>query len=270
MSQAPPARNRRRRPPPRLATVTHIEPLAPYLTRISLSDPSLADWPTGDPTGHCKVFLPGDDDTEPALPTWGENGPVFDESRPRPTVRTYTPRRFDPDTNTLDIDFVLHDAGPASRWAAQASIGDRVAVAGVGRGYAIDPDATRFHLGGDAASIPAISVLLETLPQTANVDVTVELDAGHEPVELPSHPSATVQWRTRPADHEPGSELFDAFRNVTIGATERVWIATEAVAVRKIRKTLLDAGVPRTSLVTRGYWKTGEENHPDGDYAEDD
>ena len=31
-------------------------------------------------------------------------------------MRTYTPRRFDPDTLELDIEFVLHGDGVAATW----------------------------------------------------------------------------------------------------------------------------------------------------------
>ena len=49
-----------------------------------------------------------------------------------------------------------------------------------------------------------------------------------------------------------------------------VWIACEATAVRRIRGTLLAGrGVDPTTLVTRGYWRLGEQNHPDHDYGED-
>lgn len=252
-----------------MATVTQVEQLASYLVRVTLSDPSLEGWPTGDPTGHCKVFLPSEGEAEPALPSWGDTGPVFDETKPIPTIRTYTPRRFDPATNELDLDFVLHGSGPASRWAAQATVGQRVAVAGVGRGYVIDPTAPVFHLGGDETSIPAISVLLEQLPSTATVEVAIELHEGHEPVDLPDHPGATIRWLQSSADNEPGDALFELFAATTIGPDHRVWVATEAAAVRRIRRLLLDAGVPPDHLVTRGYWKLGEQNHRDGDYAED-
>lgn len=266
-NSAPP---RRRKPPPRMATVVRTEELSPYLTRITLSDPALEGWPAGDPTGHCKVMFPADGQDEPSLPVWSENGPVFDESQPRPIIRTLTPRRFDPATNELDIDFVIHDAGPASRWAAAARPGQRVAVAGVGRGYVIDPDAKVFHLGGDEAAIPALAVLLEHLDPSVTVNVFIELAEGHEPVSMPEHPGVTIRWIPRAPSREPGAELLDAFQSATISEQDRVWVATEAVAVRRIRRAVLDAGLPQAHLVTRGYWKAGEADHPDGDYAQDD
>jgi 2-keto-3-deoxy-L-rhamnonate aldolase RhmA len=44
----------------------------------------------------------------------------------------------------------------------------------------------------------------------------------------------------------------------------------EASAVRRIRGHLLtDRSLPRTQVTTRGYWSTGETNHPDHDFGED-
>ena len=41
--------------------------------------------------------------------------------------------------------------------------------------------------------------------------------------------------------------------------------------MRDIRRYLLaDRKVPRDSLVTRGYWRVGEQNHPDHDYGDDE
>jgi NADPH-dependent ferric siderophore reductase len=48
-------------------------------------------------------------------------------------------------------------------------------------------------------------------------------------------------------------------------------VACEAAAMRGIRKHFL-AGrrLPAGSLVTRGYWRLGEANHPDHDYGDDE
>ena len=47
-------------------------------------------------------------------------GSVSPTGEPRPVMRTFTPRRFEPETATLQVDFVLHGEGPASAWAQQA------------------------------------------------------------------------------------------------------------------------------------------------------
>lgn len=260
----------RRRPPQRRrASVTQVAALSDHLVRVTLGGPELEGWPTGAPTGHCKLFLPSGDEPAPVLPEWGDDGPVFEPGRPRPVVRTYTPRRFDPEALELDLDMVLHGSGPASRWAATAVPGRQVAVAGVGRGYEIDPAARSFHLVGDESAIAAISVLLEQLPQQATVVVAFELRHAEAEVRLPEHPRALIRWLVRREDQAPGAALVEHVARARTPKGTRVWAATEAGAVRTIRRELLARGVAPEHLVTRGYWKQGESDHPDGDYAQD-
>ena len=50
----------------------------------------------------------------------------------------------------------------------------------------------------------------------------------------------------------------------------RVWVACEAAAMRDIRRYFIrERDIPVVQLVTRGYWRAGEQNHPDHDYGED-
>ncbi len=72
---------------------------------------------------HVKLFLPAPGQDRPVLPRLGEGGPAYPDGAVRPTVRDYTPRRFDPQMSELAIEFVLHDDGPASTWAAPAPPG---------------------------------------------------------------------------------------------------------------------------------------------------
>src|SRR5262249_62433551 len=95
------------------------------------------------------------------------DGVVRAEAGPQPAVRTYTPRRFDEASGTLEIQFVLHGAGPASEWADRASVGDRLAVAGPGGRFSMDPAAERWWIAGDEGAIPAVGTLLEALPDSA-------------------------------------------------------------------------------------------------------
>jgi NADPH-dependent ferric siderophore reductase len=49
-----------------------------------------------------------------------------------------------------------------------------------------------------------------------------------------------------------------------------VYVACEAGAMRRIRRHLLtERGMNRDHVVTRGYWKQGATDHPDGDYGQD-
>lgn len=117
-----------------LGTVLKVQSVTPRMRRITLGGEQIAAFsraPAVDtPAAWVKLFLPT-----------GEG-------------RAYTLRSVDRQAGTLDIDLVLHgDAfnakhenstsagggGPASRWAAQARVGEQVAIAGPRSGFARRP-----------------------------------------------------------------------------------------------------------------------------------
>jgi NADPH-dependent ferric siderophore reductase len=265
-SEATPA-GARRRPAPRIVEVRSVEWLTTHFVRVTVGSNAMAGFALAGPACHVKIFLPAPGDDEPNLPVWGPDGPSFPDDTARPTVRTYTPRRFHPATNELDLELVVHGEGPASAWASSAQPGDRLAVAGPGRHYEIDQACGHYLLAGDDTAIPAIGTLLEALPPTAAVTVVVETSHPDATPELASHPGADVSWFAQAG--APGDALAGALAALALDPGTRVWAACEAAAVRRIRHHLLDGQrLPVDQVVTRGYWKIGEENHPDGDYGQ--
>jgi NADPH-dependent ferric siderophore reductase len=186
-------------------------------------------------------------------------------------MRTYTPRRYDPESNTLEVWFVLHGEGPAATWAAAAGPGDRAAIGGPGGRFAIDPVAAQWWIGGDESALPAIATLIEGLPETATATVHLEVAGAEAQVALPEHPGIKVTWHHRAsAGTGWGEELVAAVRESDLSPGTHVWVGCEAAAVRRIRGHLLNVRrLPRDHVTTRGYWRIGEANHPDHDYGED-
>jgi NADPH-dependent ferric siderophore reductase len=253
----------------RPVAVTAVEPIAPRMIRVSLTGDDLAGFEDMAPTQHLKLLFPAPGEDAPSLPESGPDGLRFPEGQPRPVIRTFTPRRFDPETATLQVDFVLHDEGPASAWARQAKVGQRLAVAGPGGRMALALGTGRWIVAGDESAIPAVATLLEALPADALAEVLLEVESGSDEIELDSAASVSVTWLPR----SPGSfgqALHDAVEGRDVSAAAGVWVACEAGAVRRLRRTLLsERQVDPAKLVTRGYWRLGEENHPDHDYGED-
>jgi NADPH-dependent ferric siderophore reductase len=223
------------------------------------------------PTSHLKVFLPAGGQTAPILPEYTPDGAVWAEDGPRPSVRTYTPRRFDAASGTLEIQFVLHGAGPASEWAERVRPGDQLAVAGPGGRFSMDPPAERWWIAGDESAIPAVGTLLEALPDSAAAEVHLEVAGPDDEIELASPAKTTITWHHRRTPDAWGTELDEAARGAAIADGTRVWVACEAAAMRGIRRYLIgERRLPASSLVTRGYWRLGDANHPDHDYGDDD
>lgn len=271
-STTTPTRTTTRRPPrPRVrqAQVVESTEVSPSMQRVVVAGHDLADFAITSPGGHIKVFLPpaghiGSHVPVPANPRDPQPG------EPRPIVRTYTPRWFDPATGHLAIDFAHHESGVATAWSRSVRVGDPIAVAGPGRGWEPDPDADWFLLGGDETAMPALIAIAAALPATAHATVVCEVPDLRDAQDMPSAAALEVRWRAR-GNAPGGSELEPALADA--GATTgsgRVWIAGEAGMVRRLRPHFLDdLGMARDHVTIRGYWKRGVANHPDHDYGDD-
>lgn len=265
MSDLPPAR---RRGPPRLVEVTRVQTLSPAMRRVTLTGSALADFPAHLPASYIKLIFPETGQNEPAALT---------PDGPRPTgMRTYTPLRFDAAALELDVDFVLHGEGPASTWATQASAGQKLLLMGPGPGYKLDLAVPGHLLIGDDSALPALETILASLPATSKVHVLIEAVNAQEERPLAGPPAMVVHWLYRGHDNTTAGQPLEAVLRAKPGwlmeqvAASRVYLACEAMAMRRIRALLMDElGFTRQQVVARGYWKLGSGNHPDHDYGED-
>jgi NADPH-dependent ferric siderophore reductase len=249
------ARVNRRPPPPFLvAEVAGREWLTPRLARVTLSGENLARLEGVQPASSVRVLLPGPDG-ELELPDWDGNKFVLRGGR-RPAIRTLTPRIHDREGQRLCVDVVVHGEGVAARWAATASTGTTAAVSGPARGYSIDVDARSVVLGGDETAVPAISQILEALPDDFDASVFVEV-AGSEMPPIPERTNVQVEW-LEPVSRGPGQALADRLGPVDLPETCRLWAAGEAAAMQRIRQQLFsEHNLPRAQATIRGYWKHG-------------
>ena len=227
--------------------VVRVADRTPRLRRLTLGGPALAGFPTAEPAASVRLLPPTDGAVE--LPAWNGNEWLFADGR-RPPIRTLTPVRIAtdlPGDPEVDVDVVLHGAGPLATWAATAEPGAPAALAGVGQGYELDPDATHLVLAGDESALPAIEQLLGVVPHHVAIQVVVELAGPDGRLDLPEHPSATVVWC---------DDLVAAVRALEVPDDVRVWAAGNAAEVQRIRRYLFEErGLPRPHTVIRGYWK---------------
>lgn len=236
------------------------------MRRVTFSGEDLATFAWSGPAAHIKIIFP-----EPGLGLDTVAVPEPDGPRPA-TTRTYTPRRFDADALTLDVDFVLHGHGPASAWAAQARIGQQLVMMGPGPGYAADDAAPWYVLIGDDAALPAIETIVEALPGTLPITAFIEVPAADEARTLGGRADADVRWVVRGDDAQAAGSALEQALSAFIWPTDagRVYVGCESNAMRRIRTAVSAAtGLERSRIVARGYWRVGAVNHPDRDYAED-
>jgi NADPH-dependent ferric siderophore reductase len=235
------------------------------MRRVTLGGPELEGFRVTQPAASVRVLLPMHGDATLVLPEWTGNRFVLPGGG-RPSIRTLTPRRFDPAGLELDLDVVTHGDGAASEWAAGCRPRDVAAISGPARGYTIDPEGTRFLLAGDETAIPAVSQLLESLPASAPVQAWIEIASPDARLVLPARTGAAVSWLVRPPGGVPGDLLVEAVGDADLDPGVRIWAAGEAAAMQKIRRLLSETrAFPREQTTVRGYWKHGRAGGSDQD-----
>ena len=264
---------RRKRPSPRIAEVVRVSQLTPHMIRVTFGGENMTGFFSKGPAEHVRIYLPNEETGVLTLPVAGPDGLEFPQDAERPKSRAYTPRRWDADTNELDVDFVIHGEGPASLWASAAKAGDTAVVGGQPSGaYLPEATADWYVILGDEAALPAIATLLEALPITMQANVYIEVLNAQEEQELTSPAQTHITWLHRGNDQDlPGLLLVDAIRHADLPEGDgRVWVSAEASIMREIRKHLLDdRNLDRSTIRTQGYWKQGILNHTDHDMGDD-
>jgi len=246
-----------RRPPPpfRKVKVRRFVSSTPRLVRVTLTGSDLAGFAVDQPAASVRLLIPSPGTSQLVIPTWNGNEFLFPDGR-RPTIRTFTPRRFDPETLELDLEIVIHEGGAVSGWVERVAGGEPAAISGPGRGYTIDRAAPSFLLAGDESALPAMSQLLESLPATTPVQMHVEIAHPDARLELPDHPRAQVNWCDLPPEAPPGEALTASVQAAALDPGGRVWAAGEAAAMHRIRRHLFgERALPRAGATVRGYWK---------------
>ncbi|HEF4758572.1 TPA: siderophore-interacting protein [Pseudomonas putida] len=231
--------------------VLRVVDLTPRMRRITLGGPELAGFVSLGTDDHVKLLFPQNAAEQAALDTLVLGGK---NDGPMPAMRDYTPRRYDLNTQELDIDFVLHGDGPASTWAEQAKPGQFLHIGGP-RGSMIVPDIfDSYLLIGDETALPAIARRLEGLAANRRALVIIEVENGKEQQVLESAAEVNVIWVLR----EGGKDhLLTTVRQVKVPAGSLyAWVATESKVSRQIRRVLLDEhGLDEQFVKAVGYWR---------------
>ncbi|AXF10657.1 NADPH-dependent ferric siderophore reductase [Paraburkholderia graminis] len=251
----------------RLLQVKKVQALTPHLIRVTFTGEDLHDFVSASFDDHIKVFFPEPGADKPVLPQAGPDGPVFPEGR-RPTARDFTPRRFDRDARELDIEFAMHEAGPAATWAAQAKAGQYLGIGGP-RGSLVIPTAFDWHLLiGDDTALPAIARRLEELPAGKRVAAVIEVADPSARIEFRTEAELHLVWCYR-SERESGSGSEHCTRGEALLQAVRatylpddgegyVWAAGESATIRAIRYHLCtERGVDKSRIRAASYWKQG-------------
>ena len=247
--------------------------ITPHYIRITLEGSDAQKFSKTTIGVNNKIFLAPEGCDQVHLPEFDfEKGQwvPMDESI-RPSVRTYTHRGINLDTNELYVDFVAHgDEGPASKWAIQAPIGAELGVAMGTEASELYPMAERYILVGDATAIPVLGAILEDLPSTVSVQAFIEVETAEDIQELPTQATATIEWIVNPT---PGQTVVLAEKAVAYIEAQGemqskfAYVAAEFSSVKILRNFLRkEKNWTKDELYAYSYWKFGKaENVSEAD-----
>jgi len=189
----------------------------------------------------------------------------------RTVRRRYTIRRFDPERQLIDLDFVLHGDGPAAQWATQAVPGTRFEAIGPRGKISLDPVAAMHLFVGDETFVPAVGAMLDALPEGRRAVAVLEVDSAADARsfgdELRNGDGVAVQFVER-AGHSAGRALalLDALDAVGVSPESRhAYVAGEHHVVADIRKELAERGFAPNEVSAKAYWRLGQANAEHGE-----
>ncbi|EAR49528.1 Siderophore-interacting protein [Oceanicola granulosus HTCC2516] len=236
----------------RRITVTAAERITPKMARITFASGELEGFASPGFDDHVRLFFPRPGAALP-VPEVGARG--LDWPDPAPEHRDYTPRFYDPDTLELTVDFVLHDHGVASDWAAAARPGDEIGLAGPRGSFLLEGEADWQLLIGDATALPAIARRLEELPADSWAMAVIEVASAAEEQPLDSRAIVATTWLHADA----GEGLADHLETLELPKGEGfVFCAAEAEVVAQARARLAALGLPESHLRAANYWRRAQ------------
>ena len=242
-SRAP--RRVRHEPRRRELKVKQVDKIAAHMIRVSLGG-DLDGFTSLGFDDHIKLFFP--------------EGPAGADGEPPMASRDYTPRRFDPAGNTLEIEFVLHDAGPATRWASTVRPGQTLRIGGPRGSFIILNNFDWHLLIGDDTALPAIGRRLGELTAGSRAVVLAEVDGPGDQISFASAADVTVTWA-----HRNGAEagttdvLARTLKTLTLPKGDYyAWVACESLTAKALRAQLIaDHGANPKWMRAAGYWRRG-------------
>lgn len=214
--------------------------LTPHMIRIVLGGAELSTFPTDMAGGYVKLYFPSDNI--------------------KPLIRSYTVRFFDADTLQLTLDFAAHgDNGPASAWALQAEVGDQIMTNGPGAVALVDPNAEWVFIVGDMSALPALSVNIESLPETAIGYAVIEVTSENDQQVLNVPAGIETEWVINSHPEQCNTLLSDAVKaKQWLSGQPSVWLASEFDTMRNLRRYFKqERNVPKDAIYASSYWKIG-------------
>lgn len=249
------------------ARVVDVRYLTPHMIRVRLEILGSWRWPD---------HGIGDEKIDLAFPDIGSSITDVDyfnradygtsSSPGGPSWRHYTVRHVHEGGAALDIDFVVHEGGFASEWAARAEPGHVLGVFTVdeSRSYYSPKETTRHQLlVADSTGLPGLGRIIEGLPPGTGAHAFIEVPTGDDRQHFETAADVTVTWLIGTGLGRSLSALPAAIEAwAPPSELDYAWVACESAASRRIRRHLRTRlGLDRRSHIAVGYWTDGHTGH---------
>lgn len=244
-------------------TVTAVEQLTPIMRRLTLTAPELAGYQPLGPDEYFGLVAPAPGHGLPELPQDPDSPTPRGRfarlpAEVRPDVRWYTVRAHRPTAAEVDVDVITHgDSGPGSRWVLQAQVGSVCGFQTGTAGYRTEGVSGPQVIAGDETAAPAITRILQELPEQVQASVFLEVPRREDVLELPTADGATTTVVER-GTQAPGSALIPAVEQADLPIPTAAWIAGEQKSVAGVRRHLTGTlGAERRQIFHCAYWIQG-------------
>lgn len=169
----------------------------------------------------------------------------------RKVKRRYTIRHLRAETGEIDLDVVLHGAGPGAAWGQSAAPGGAVQFQGP-RGKLEIRRAPTHLLVGDESALPAIAAIAESLPPHERAVCVLEVRDETDAMQV----DGEVVWVQR-GPHRAGTPdlLLPAVARADVDpARTHAYLMGETRSMVAIRAALEERGVDHDAIFVKGYW----------------
>jgi len=242
------------KPSPKQLTVLKTKKITANMQRILLQGDVLADFSHECEGNYIKLLFNSVGETDLSTMLEGE----------KPTMRTYTIRRFSPIDRTIEIDFVRHitqdlQCGFAARWALNAKKGDTINIVGPGTIKDMNTDVDWFLMVADMTALPALSTKIKKLPKNAKGYAVIKVIETNDIQLIEAPINFKITWITEE------ESLTDKVKSLTwLQGTASVWTACEFDSMRQLRSYFgNEKQVAHKNIYISSYWKKGvsEDGH---------
>ncbi|MDQ7904946.1 siderophore-interacting protein [Phytohabitans sp. ZYX-F-186] len=247
--------------------VLRSERISPHFQRVTLGEGDLERFR---PMGYdqwFRLFIPVSGDSLTRLPaklnTLSYLRFLTISKSSRPVLRNYSVRAYRPEPAEMDVDFVIHGSpgdgtsGPAATWAQDCGPGDPVAILDEGIGFHPAAAPERVRLVADESALPAAAAVLGSLPRHITGHAVIEVPHADDAQPLAAPDGVEVSWVSRDGSHAtPGVAALATARALPAPAEPFYgWVAGEQALASGMRRTWVEAGVPKDDIMFCGYWR---------------